>query len=199
MSLGPPVTPLASYAASVAPGYAVPGYAVPKFTAARLPPQAPADWLRGAGRVPPPIACGSGKGSVLPTNQAVGSSNLSGRARKNKRSASNSWPFLLRDFCERLSREVQNLVTQSFGRDSSARLLSKEIDRMLGGWVAWGFGILLPVIHRFAHMPLSRIRTAMAKRQNFAKKLSGLAAMETRPRTCERGGDSMSWTRMRIR
>jgi hypothetical protein len=39
-SIGPPVTPLASYAASTAPGYAVPG-----FGAARLPPQAPADWL----------------------------------------------------------------------------------------------------------------------------------------------------------
>jgi hypothetical protein len=46
---GPPVTPLASYAASAAPGCAVPG-----FGAARLPPQAPADWLRGSGRVPSP-------------------------------------------------------------------------------------------------------------------------------------------------
>ena len=38
----PPVTPLACYAASIAPGCAA-----PRFRPARLPPQAPADWLRG--------------------------------------------------------------------------------------------------------------------------------------------------------
>ncbi len=42
ISFGSPVTPLASQAASTAPGYAVPG-----FGAARLPLRATADWLRG--------------------------------------------------------------------------------------------------------------------------------------------------------
>jgi len=100
---GPPVTPLAGYAASVAPGYAVPGLmcaihgapppgafhasksAPGRFVgAARLPPQAPADWLCGFGRVqsppfPPvlrhcalrpkqrgPRACGSAAGCAVP-------------------------------------------------------------------------------------------------------------------------------------
>ncbi len=50
-----------------------------------------------------------------------------------------------------------------------------------------------------AYIPLSRIKTPTAKRQNRAKKLSRLAVMDTCPSTCVSGGEAPDATAMRSR